>query len=159
MVRTFQHADEDDTDLRKILKDGERWHVPMFMMDSAQHDVFRQFARVSDGSGDSGIGLHRPGFRIADVSSGAERRRIYDGYDDAVQSEWKNPLTGFGSGEFIGQRPGDICTIDGWPGHLKKINGELRCVPDRERDAAPTMDAFYAEYDRSVSEQWKGERR
>jgi hypothetical protein len=156
MVRTFHHTEDDDTDLRKVLKDGEHLHVPLRMMDSLQRDIGHHFARGSDGT-DSALASHRPGYRISDAAQ--RDLNVYTVYDADVQTAWRKPPTGFGSGEFIGQRPGDICTIDGWPGHLRKVNGELRCVPDRERDAAPVMDAFYAEYDRSISEQWKGERR
>jgi hypothetical protein len=122
----------------------------MMLMDSARS------ARVTDASGDSGLGLHQPGFRI----SNACRRdmSIYDQYDAAIASEYKNhPPTGEGSGELRGAQPNDICTINGSPGHLKMINGKLVCVPDLGRDANddPRQAAIDA-YDLEIANRWRG---
>jgi hypothetical protein len=56
--------------------------------------------------------------------------------------------------EFRGQQPGDVCTINGAPGHL---NNKLECVPDNQ-DALPTRDtreAAYTAYDAEMSERWR----
>jgi hypothetical protein len=65
-------------------------------------------------------------------------RRMLDGYQRKVARHYsdESPVTGFGSGAFGGQREGDVCTIDGWPGHLKQVNGPLTCVADRQQDSA-----------------------
>jgi hypothetical protein len=144
MAITFHHTDDDDTDLRKILKDGERMHVPLRMMDGLQRDIAQYFVSAGDGT-DSALASYRPGYRIIDAAQ--RDLNAYTAYDADVQTAWQKPP----SSGFVGQREGDLCTIDGAPGHLKKINGEHRCVPDRERDAVPTMDALYGEYDRSIS--------
>ncbi len=45
-----------------------------------------------------------------------------------------------------GQQAGDVCTIDGRPGVLRSVNGELKCVP-RSRAASPTSPARRELYD------------
>jgi hypothetical protein len=47
--------------------------------------------------------------------------------------------TGFGSRGSRGDQPGDLCTINGRPGRLKQVGGELRCVPD-SRDSVGFTD-------------------
>ena len=49
--------------------------------------------------------------------------RLYDEYDRSLCDAWKgqpeNKLTGIGSGEFGAHaREGDVCTVDGAPGHI-----------------------------------------
>ena len=92
---------------------------------------------MTDASGGT-LGLHRPGWRGEDggnvgdqlVRNGHRRdlAELYTRHNDELANEWRsgNPPTGFGSKEFIGQREGDLCTIDGWPGHLRPgQDGEL----------------------------------
>ena len=151
----YQDIDDED-DLRDILRDGERMHVDMSMMDSARN-LHDDTARAS----------HRPGFRIAD----AQRRdlSVYDEYDVEISNSWKKPPSGFGSGEFVGQREGDLCTIDGAPGRLRKDDdGNLVCMPDhpRGRRDTRTLDEIvqdhrlrmieeYDAYDRNLAESWR----
>jgi hypothetical protein len=51
----------------------------------------------------------------------------------------RDALVGTGSHGPRGQQPGDICTIDGSAGHLRKVNGELVCVPLKSSDAKPAF--------------------
>jgi hypothetical protein len=71
------------------------------------------------------------------------RQRSYDAYTRDLVNAWRNPgfggnetITGAGSHGSVGQREGDLCTIDGKPGHLRMVNAALRCVPDRVDAAA-----------------------
>jgi hypothetical protein len=48
---------------KKILRDGRKYRVPTKLMDGAN-----QRPRVTDATGDSGLGLHKPGFRGASDS-------------------------------------------------------------------------------------------
>ncbi len=50
------------------------------------------------------------------------------------------PATGVGSHGPKGQQPGDLCTIDGWPGKLRNVKGQLVCVADRTADSAQFTD-------------------
>jgi hypothetical protein len=42
-----------------------------------------------------------------------------------------------------GSQPGDACTIDGWRGVMRNVNGELQCVPLRKSDAKPVITDGY----------------
>jgi hypothetical protein len=64
---------------------------------------------------------------------------------DGWRGEWRNPIGGIGdpSGthahEQFGSQVGQTCTINGRPGHLKMVGGQLRCVPEKRIDA-PNLD-------------------
>jgi hypothetical protein len=131
----------------------ETLRVSLSMMDSWQRDVESQFrdqrhgerARVTDASGDSELGLFRPGFRLlADADDLNDRRRAaYDKFTSDLENAWRgNPPTGFGSHEPRGAQDGDICTINGAPGDLRcGSDGKLVCVPDGGKDATlPSTD-------------------
>jgi hypothetical protein len=149
--------DDDETDMRAILQDGESMHVPMRMMDAMSRDITTHIGCITDGSGDV-LGLHRPGPRIND----AQRRDLaaYKAYDAHTSNAWKAPPTGAGSGEFRGQREGDQCTVNGSPGHLKMIGDKLHCVPDaRKKDALAMLDereTAYRAYNDEISQCWRG---
>jgi hypothetical protein len=104
MTKQLRRHDDDDDDV-SILKDGERMRIPLRMMDSLQRDVAQHFARVTDGRGDSALGLHKSGYHLND----AARRdlSVYDQYDAAAAAAWQGTPTGFSSGELVGQREGD----------------------------------------------------
>jgi hypothetical protein len=157
----YDDNDDDDFELingRKVLKDGRTLHVPMTRMsmmdglDEVQRAVARDAEkhRVTDANG-STLGLHRPGFRVSDVFATDERRRIYDGYDAELRDAYKMTK------EFVGQREGDLCTINGFPGHLHRdANGRLTCVPDVRRDGMQDeRQAAYAEYTRTLENSWR----
>jgi hypothetical protein len=106
-----------------VLKDGERFRVKM--TDSAKP--------MSDGLF---LAEHRNGWRLSAKAmkddNVAARRALYDSYDKEISQAYLTP-TGVGSTpstELRGDQPGDVCTIDGWPGHLQKRGGKLVCIAD-----------------------------
>jgi hypothetical protein len=167
-MRHRQHEDEA-FDKRGLLRDGQRLRVAMSMMDSLdpiQKAVAHDGIRVTDGQGGS-IGLHRPGFRItandARTTHYQPRDKAYEDYQRDLVDAYKTPvgfggdptITGFGERGSVGQRAGDVCTIDGKAGHLKMVNGALQCVPNRA-DAADSRQATYDAYDADLREAWRG---
>jgi hypothetical protein len=62
----------------------------------------------------------------------------------------EGPRTGIGSGEFVGQREGDACTINGAPGTLRRSGNSFVCVPTRD-----SLDAMYQQRDAELSSEWK----
>lgn len=161
--------EEEENDA--ILRDGQSVRVSLFMRDGAinpdltptqrgkalahqqtQDAVARRFG-LSDA-----LQLHRPGFRYNTDSAALERtRQAYALVDAEAANAWRKDPTG----TFRGQQAGDLCTINGAPGHLRKVNGKFECVPDRIQDAA-TFDAkaqAYADYDREMSNAWRGPNR
>jgi hypothetical protein len=171
MSRTHRRTDDDDdADLRKVLKDGEHLVVSLTMMDGLQRDVAQHFARVSDGT-DNAVGLNKPGPRFSD-----QRRDMsaYDAYDESLTTAFRDkpkapPTAG-------GQMVGDICTVrsgggafgpEGSPGHLQMIKGALVCVADPEfrqpnnaasSDALPLKDerdAAYRAYDQDLQQAYR----
>jgi hypothetical protein len=126
--------DESDVDEHGVVRDGGRVKVRMTAMDHLIHDALDRSSRVIDAS------LHRPGFRTdsqAYRDGRAARARAFQLYDAEAENSWRNPPTGFGSGEVRVQRAGDLCTIDGHAGHLRHVNGVLTCVPDSNADTFP----------------------
>jgi hypothetical protein len=128
--------------------------------------------------------LHKPGFRRnTDVAALERSRAAYVAYDaaDAVAykhirdyneqtgSEPRNTGTGApakGSGAPAGAYPlsageGTACTINGAPGTLVRQGNWLVCQPRSRQDAA-AFDAkaqAYADYDREMSNAWRGPNR
>jgi hypothetical protein len=118
--------------------------------------------------------LHRPGFRRSQDAAALERTRAaYTAYDAADAAAYKQTrefggdeprntgsgAPGRGNGAPAGAYPysaaaeGSACTTNGAPGHLRKVNGKLECVPGQRQDAA-TVDAkaaAYADYDREMA--------
>ena len=98
--------------------------------------------------------LARPEFTVAAVRD--DRRAIYDAYDAAIRREYANPPTGVGSHGPVGARVGDLCTIDGSPGHLKVVHGGLKCVPDkRSADATQDLTELYRQRDQETANEWR----
>ena len=94
MRRRYRGSNDAD-----LLEDGERLRVPMFAMDGmdlVQHAVARHSARVTDANGNSGLALHRPGFRFVldDAAGDHAKARAYQSYQDELTSAYKNPPTG-----------------------------------------------------------------
>jgi hypothetical protein len=58
-----------------------------------------------------------------------EAAAAYRAYDAEKATEWMgNPPTGAGSRGPIGQRAGDLCTLNGWPGRLRRdTEGNFYC--------------------------------
>ncbi len=174
-MRTHDEEEfENAFDANGMLKDGvTRVRVPIKMMDSAGGLLDTASARDLIASTDDKHSVHdaaiqyvqarlrdrRPGFTRATPAS--TRNVLYDSFDQAISQQWRAPPTGAGSRGPRGAQAGDVCTIDGWPGHLRSVDGELKCVADKKRAAADQadhhqmMDALYAERDHEVSEQWR----
>jgi hypothetical protein len=163
---------DDDPDLfeiingKPVLRDGAKLTVPLQV-----RDAMRKRGHLHDGHGNPPG--HRPGFVMTDNTE-AKRRldEAYRAYEDDLTSAYLT--TGEGSKGPIGQRVGDPCTKDGWPGHLKMVNGKMQCVPDRQNfngsngddeddddmeraqsDAASKKQAAYAAYDAALTQAWR----
>jgi hypothetical protein len=67
----IQPGDHDDNDL---LQDRAPAHL----------------ARVHDGTGDSGLAMHRPGFRVTDVPPSDELQRARDAYEYGLTTAWRH---------------------------------------------------------------------
>jgi hypothetical protein len=80
MKRRYQESYEQDS---------QRLRVPMFAMDSAQRSATAHLARIHDGTGDSGLAMHRPGFRVTDAPPSDELRRAYDAYEEELTTAWR----------------------------------------------------------------------
>jgi len=157
MARTNykRHTDEDD-DTRNILKDGERMRVSMYAMDGSmdhldplQRAVVRdrlQDARITDGAGNGGLSLHKPGFRIS--STITRDRSIYDAYDAAAEVAYKN--AGAVESEVRGQCEGDSCTVKSHQGRDgSTVSKRSDAVLRDEREAA------HQEYQDRIQNAWR----
>jgi len=162
MGRTFRYGDEDD---EQILGPGDRLVVPMALMDSmdqrtaAVEEVKRSTyragehlglhnrpdVRITDGAGDSGLALHRPGFRIS--STITRDRSIYDAYDAELARSYKN--VGGVESEVCGQRDGDSCTVKSDKGGDASADSKLNDAVRDEREAA------HQEYQDRIQNAWK----
>ena len=117
----------------------------------------------------------RPGFRTLDSDSYRERKALardaYAEVEHRLTNAWRDgPVNGFGSSGLRGQVEGDLCTIDGAPGHLRRVGGRLVCVADDEdEDTAFDDSAFndaqmeaeqqrelaYRDYARELTRAWR----
>lgn len=118
--------DDDAFDERGLLRDGKRTYVSLMMKDSLTplQRAIAQDAATRRGFDDSQA-KQQPGPVFADRSAA---RQAYEDAKAEAQDAWRNPAPD----AVRGQKPGDVCTINGAPGHL---NARLECVPDRQ-DAA-----------------------
>jgi hypothetical protein len=132
---------DDAFDENGMLRDGAVYRVRMSMRDAMKMRDRPTFDAA----------LHRPGFRTGDAKLYDAKRAAYDEYQDWITNRWKdgdqdNPPTGFGSNwpttSSRGEAPagaypytpaaeGKSCTINGFPGHLRRKGDWLVCVPDR----------------------------
>jgi hypothetical protein len=161
-LRALLMDDEHDP---RLLADGEAMRVPMSMMDSVKPP------KLADGKQ---VPSHRAGWRVkgslATDSKMDARRELYREYDERLSRAYlgdaaiESQTTGFGSApstELRGSREGDACTIDGWPGHLRNVNGRLNCVPDNKgsQDAKTVKqirDEAYQSYENDLTNAWRG---
>jgi hypothetical protein len=84
MKRRYREIYGDD-----LLRDGQRLRVPMFAMDSMQRSESAHLARVHDCTGDSGLAMHRPGFRVTDAPLSDELQRTRDAYEHDLTTAWE----------------------------------------------------------------------
>ncbi len=163
-------------DERGMLKDGiTHLKVPFRMIDSADDYEVHHFRgraplQVDSAAWDRAIADARarfkdrqPGFTTRDAVVRDALNDCYAQRDREQSEQWRNPPTGAGSHGPRGAAAGDICTVDGAPGHLREVDGALKCVPDKPRKASvdradhhhQMMDNLYAERDRELCEQWR----
>jgi hypothetical protein len=122
---------EDPFDERGLLKDGHVARVRMTMRDGKPTRELER-PRVTDSFGRRPG--NRPGF-IVDANRAARdaKARAYAAYELELGNRWRtrddDPPTGAGSHGPIGQREGDLCTINGFAGVLRPgPDGKLVCV-------------------------------
>jgi hypothetical protein len=126
MKRKYREIYDDD-----LSRDGQRLRVPMFATDSMQRGASPHLARVHDGTGDSGLAMHRPGFRVTDAPPSDELQRAYDAYQRELTTAWRRDA------------------------------GNERVVPDAPKavgnDAMPVDDTetAYRLYAEEISQAWK----
>ncbi len=101
-------------------------------MDSAtQRGATAHLAPVHDGTGDSGLAMHRPGFRVSDAPPSDELQHAYDAYQRELVTAWRRGA------------------------------GKEDAVPDASKvsrnDATPADDveSAYRQYAEEISQAWK----
>ena len=145
MREQMRRLEDDDFDENGLLKDGHRYRVPHRMIDSKR--------------GDARLGLHRPGPRVLTGGKAADqwmregaqaaRDEAYADYEHGITNSWQdgdNPPTGMGSHAWGSREVSDLCTIDGFPGHLKEVDGELVCVKDPSNNSDSSAPALAQNY-------------
>jgi hypothetical protein len=155
MARTYRRRTDDDDETP--LRDGEIARVPMMLRDSLS-PVQRQIAALHDGKG--GTPGRRNGFAFSrDVHAKDELAAAYMDHEEFLQNAYRGvaDVEGYAEGS-----EGSVCTVKGEsypddfgaPGHVRRVDGELVCVPDSKaasgEDHATTMDRLYENYDRSL---------
>jgi hypothetical protein len=151
-----RYRDTNDVDEHGVVRPGGRIRVPVLMMDSmdkiqqqvaADYVADRPRVRAFDGTD---AGLHRPGARVLandDLRRGHVRdmAEIYSRFDAEKSQEFRGDPGGAyyqgGSGELRGSRPGDPCTLNGYPGTLVEEDGKLVCRITGRTDGA-AMSAY-----------------
>jgi hypothetical protein len=110
------------------------------------------------------LGLHKPGQRFADAAARAHVEEVYQDEKRKLMEAWRTPVAD-ATPVARGQKEGDVCTINGAPGHLRKVGNKFECVPDKREDAVPRSmtadaaqrirDAAYEESVRELTEAWR----
>jgi hypothetical protein len=170
---------DDAFDEHGMLKDGRIARVRMSMKDAMKMRDRPTFDAAK----------HRPGFRLGDGKLNDARRAAYIEYENWITNRWHdtdqdNPPTGAGSHwpktqSSTGEAPagaypytpaaeGKSCTINGFPGHLRRKGDWLVCVPDRQdfngsngddeddpERAQSDKTRAYAEYDAQLVDAYK----
>lgn len=151
-----------------MLQDGQVGRVRMTMRDAAAWRDPAGPLHVFAGDGRE-TGMRRQGFRTLHpaspvaIEANQARNAAYRWYDEQVTSAYKNkPPTGVGEHGSRDQQEGDLCTINGAPGHLRNLNGELTCVADPDAATSDGMDhqtrmsKIYDAYDHNLQARWRG---
>jgi hypothetical protein len=174
-MRTKRRDGRTKDDMRNVLQDGERMHVPMSMMDARTVDPVK---RIYDATGID-IRYQTPGFRFSDEAGRTEKQKAYDEMVLGLSDAWRDadPNTGAGINPAgpIGIVEGDICTCRGSefpasfgaPGTWQNRNGSFICVPNDDDDdfddfgdsaSRPTATDRNSLYDKAAAlaeyEQW-----
>jgi hypothetical protein len=156
-------SDEDDD--QDVFENGILRDAAIFRNRMSMKDAMRERPRVHDGHG--GVVGTRPGFVISDVNRDQIRRAYLDYERDLISAYKDQPA---GAYPYAAHLEGTACTINGWPGHLRKRGDVLVCVPDNGNDDNPDleeaqsdsvkdhsqkMQQLYAAYDADLSQQWR----
>ena len=161
--------------------------VPMMLRDSADANRREVQAAIKadrqrdvvDAAGGT-AGLHRPGPRFAsDASARDAAEQAYTQMVADSSDAWRRGPGGHQDAsalgtEYVGGQPGSPCTVragsaegylEGSPGHLARIGGELMCVPDQQTprradsvsatDAEAIKEAAYRHRVADGQEAWK----
>jgi hypothetical protein len=151
---TRYDLDDDAFDEHGILKDGRSYRVKMTARDadslSALQRSVRSARRITDGNGNGGLGLHRPGFRrLADDTDVRDRRaRMYEQYDVALERAYLMP-TGFDD---------DYDLVANTPTHTEGLGRDLtdtRTLDQIARDHMAKMTKLYDQLDKELAEAWR----
>ena len=72
-------------------EDGDRYQARYADNDAAvlQDRAPAHLARVHDGSGDSGLAMHRPGFRVTDAPLSDALQLAHDAYEHELTTAWR----------------------------------------------------------------------
>jgi len=145
----FETVLDIDGRRKKILRDGHRVRVPMYLRDGKPNPTLSATQQAIAASrrqlSDQELASCRPGFRYGSRSA-ADRRAMYDAYDKAISDAYLKPR-GFGNDPALTsagshgprQEPpeGSPCTKDGWPGTWRRgADGAMVCDIARRADAA-----------------------
>jgi hypothetical protein len=139
-TKSYRYISEEELEARpdKLLRDGEVLRVKMTMADAMR-------VPVTDGAGNSGLSLHKPGFRISNTVT--RDGSIYDAYDAQVASAYRN--VGAVESEFRGRREGDARTAKSDQGRDGSTDSKLSDAVRDEREAA------HLEYRNRIQNAWK----
>jgi hypothetical protein len=132
--RRFQKRDPFGHESGSISEeDGDRYQARYADNDAAvlQDRAPAHLARVHDGTGDNGLAMHRPGFRISDATLSDELQRAYDAYEHQLSTAWRRDA-------------GNDCAVPVSP----RASGN---------DATPVGDieTAYRLYSEEISQAWK----
>jgi hypothetical protein len=119
--------------MRRYRYDDETFDRRGRLRDAAglQRSSSPRFPPVHDGTGDSGLAMRRPGFRVVDAPPSDELQRAYDSYEHGLTTAWR---------------------------HDAKNEGALSDGPKTsENDAVPVRDieTAYRLYAEEISQAWK----
>jgi hypothetical protein len=104
-VLMIRRDDDDDDGRKRVLRDGERLRVPLWMMDGTQLEIAQRWGQsetaeskavVTDALGQSGLALHRPGARYlasnstTGIAVQATLRSMRDEYDAEQSHRWED---------------------------------------------------------------------
>jgi|SRR6516164_10576460 hypothetical protein len=92
-------------------------------------------ARVTDGGGNVGLSLQRPGFRIIDSASSNAKEAAYRAYETELVNTWRRDAVG------PGDRP---------PDYRRQIDQSSQADAQAE-----TIDQVYAAYDEELGKAWR----
>lgn len=119
MSRRQSNKDEND----ELLRDGESLRVRMTLMDALQRSVAAGSNKAAAKAVAAAVKITEAKL-AADKAAVDPREAAYAEVKLRDENAWRHPhLT-------IDQKAGDVCTINGAPGHWMSRGGGMVCVPD-----------------------------